>query len=71
MSSAQNSSEPIGYRAYVARAAANARPDPLHIESCTFPTREAARAWVEQARLVTRDPANFACSVTPVYGAPL
>jgi hypothetical protein len=62
--------EPIGYRAYIARAADFAE-QPLHIESCTFSTREAARAWVEEARAVAKRRDNFACSVTAVFGAPL
>jgi hypothetical protein len=62
--------EPVGWRGTVAWAADDVRPEPLRIESCTFSTHEAARAWVEEARTFTKDLGNFACSVTPVYGAP-
>jgi hypothetical protein len=62
--------QPIGFRAYVARAASDARPEPLHIESANFSSEAAARAWVEEARAVTKDPTGFAASVVPVYGAP-
>jgi hypothetical protein len=61
--------EPIGYRAFVARAADFAN-QPLHIGSVTFGTEAEARAWVEQGRALAPDPANFAASVVPVYGAP-
>lgn len=63
--------QPIGYRAYVAYAASDARPEPLHVDSVTFGTEAEARAWVEQGRTVAKDPANFAASVVAVYGAPL
>jgi hypothetical protein len=60
---------PVGYRGFVALAAADARPEPLHIEAATFASEAEARQWVEQGRAVARDPNNFACSVVPVYGA--
>ena len=66
-----NRPEPIGYRAYVAHAASDARPEPLHIDSANFGTEAEARAWVEQGRAVAPDPTNFAASVVPVFGAPL
>jgi hypothetical protein len=62
--------EPIGFRAYVARAADFA-DQPLHIDSMTFGTEAEARAWVEQGRAIASDPANFAASVVAVYGASL
>ena len=62
--------EPIGYRAYVVLAADFAE-QPLHVDSVTFGTEVEARAWVEQGRAIAPDPSNFACSVVPVYGAPL
>ena len=71
MPETSNSLKPVGWRGTVARAADDARPEPLRIEFATFLTREAAREWVEAARAVAKDPSNFACSVTPVFGAPL
>ena len=71
MSEHQNSLLPIGWRGAVAWAPDDARPGPLRVEACTFATCEAARAWVEEARAVAVDRSNFACSVTPLYGAPL
>jgi hypothetical protein len=62
--------EPIGYRAFVAHATDFAN-QPLHIDSVTFGTEAEARAWVEQGRAIAPDPGNFACSVVPVFGAPL
>jgi hypothetical protein len=62
--------EPIGWRAFVARAADFA-DQPLRVDSVTFATQAEARAWVEQGRAIAPDPANFACSVVAVYGAPL
>jgi hypothetical protein len=59
---------PIGYRGYVAMAAADARPEPLHIQTATFSVEAEARRWVEQARAVVKDSANFAASVVPIYG---
>jgi hypothetical protein len=58
--------QPIGYRAYVARAAGDARPV-LYIEQAPSPTKAEAREWVEVARRCCTDPANFAASVVPVY----
>lgn len=63
--------EPIGYRAFVAYAANDARPEPLHIDAANFGTEAEARAWAEQGRSTAPDPSNFACSVVPVYGAAL
>jgi hypothetical protein len=71
MSGTQNPLKPVGWRGEVAWAADDARPEPLHIDACTFLTQKAAREWVEAARAVAKDPGNFACSVVPVYGAPL
>jgi hypothetical protein len=62
--------QPVGYRAFVARAADFAN-QPLHIDSVTFGTEAEARAWVEQGRALAPDPANFAASVVAVYGASL
>jgi hypothetical protein len=62
--------EPIGYRAYIARAA-DVAEQPLRIDSVTFGTAAEARAWVEQGRALAPDPANFAASIVAVYGAPL
>lgn len=63
--------EPIGYRAYVAHAANDARPEPLHIQAANFASADEARAWVEQGRTIAKDPSNFAASVVPIYGVPL
>lgn len=62
--------QPVGFRAYTAFAASDARPEPLHIDAANFGSEAEARAWVEAARAVAKDPSNFACSVVPVYGAP-
>jgi hypothetical protein len=66
-----NHPEPVGYRAYVAYAADDARPSPLHIDAANFSSEIQARAWVEEGRAIAKDPNNFACSVIPVFGAPL
>jgi hypothetical protein len=69
-SDSPDTQQPIGWRAFIARAAPDARPEPLHIKAVTFSSEAEARKWVEQGRAVAPDPANFACSVVPVYGAP-
>jgi hypothetical protein len=69
VSTTRNPFNLVGWRGAVAWAADDARPEPLHIEACAFPTREAARTWVEEARAVAKDPGNFACSVVPIFGA--
>lgn len=61
--------QPVGYIAYIAWGAPDARPEPLHITSASFSDEAEARAWVEAGRRICTNPTNFACSVVPFYGA--
>jgi hypothetical protein len=63
------SNSQIGYRAHVALAADDARPDwALHVEQDAFTTKEEARAWIEPARGWTKPSVTFAASLIAVYG---
>jgi hypothetical protein len=59
--------EPIGYRAYTAWSADDARPTPPHIDQQNFSSAADARAWVETCRAGVRDRGNFACCIIPIY----
>jgi hypothetical protein len=63
--------QPLGYCAFVARAAVFAQPDSPQIETATFPTEQEARRWLDEARRCWPRPEDFACSVKAIYGAPL
>jgi hypothetical protein len=71
MASTDSTARPIGYRAFVARAAVFAQPDSPQIGTATFSTEQEARRWVEDARRCWPRPEDFACSVKAIYGAPL
>jgi hypothetical protein len=57
------------YRAEIAFAAPCVGP--LTIHRATFATEAEARSWVEDARQSCLPSTDFACSVVPLYGAPL
>jgi hypothetical protein len=61
--------QPVGFRAYIAWAADDARPEPLHIDTQNFGAAADARAWVEEYRAGVKDAGNFAACVIPIYGA--
>jgi hypothetical protein len=58
--------QPIGYRAFTARAAHDARPE-LFIEVADFLIEPEAREWVEVARRCCLPPSDFCCCVIPIF----